>query len=80
MLDSLRSHTGSVIHRRAADAIQIGAGPREAVILQELRQLNKVVASKVEKLFTIAYILRCKNGDAIYNLSSSLSTRRKACS
>ena len=56
-LDSLRSHAGSVGHQRAADAIQIAANPREAVIPQALRQLNKEVASELEKLFNIAYVV-----------------------
>ena len=56
-LDSLRSHTGSVGHQRAADAIRIAANPQEAVIPRALRQLNKEVASKLEKLFDIAYFV-----------------------
>ena len=56
-LDSLRSHAGSVGHQRAADAIRIAANPRVAVIPRALRQLNKEVASKLEKLFNIAYFV-----------------------
>ena len=47
--DSLRSHAGCVGHQRAA------ANPREAVIPRALRQLNERVASKLKKLFDIAY-------------------------
>ena len=56
-LDSLRSHAGSVGHQRAADAFRIAANPREAVIPRALRQLNKEVALKLEKLFDIAYFV-----------------------
>ena len=56
-LDSLRSHAGSVGHQRAADAIRIAANPREPVIPRTLRQLNKEVASKLEKPFDIAYFV-----------------------
>ena len=56
-LDSLRSHVGSAGHQRAADAIRIAANPRVAVIPRALRQLNKEVASKLEKLFDIAYFV-----------------------
>lgn len=56
-LDSLRSHAASVRHQRAADAIRIAANPRVAVIPRALRQLNKEVASKLEKLFDIAYFV-----------------------
>ena len=56
-LDSLRSHAGSVGHQRAADAFQIATNLREAVIPRALRQLNKEVALKIEKLFDIAYFV-----------------------
>lgn len=56
-LDSLRSHAGSVGHQRAADAIRIAANPQEAVTPRALRQLNKEVVSKLEKLFDIAYFV-----------------------
>ena len=56
-LDSLRSHAGSVGHQRVADAIRITANPQEAVIPRASRQLNKEVASKLEKLFDIAYFV-----------------------
>ena len=56
-LDSLRSHAGSIGHQRAADAIRIAANPQEAVIPRTLRQLNKEVAFKLEKLFDIAYFV-----------------------
>ena len=56
-LDSLRSHAGSIGHQRAADAIRIAANPQEAVIPWALRQLNKEVALKLEKLFDIAHFV-----------------------
>ena len=56
-LDSLRSPAGSVGHQRAADAIRIAANLQEAVIQRSLKQLNKEVASKLEKLFDIAYFV-----------------------
>ena len=42
---------------KAADAIRIAANPQEAVIPRALRQLNKEVALKLEKLFYIAYFV-----------------------
>ena len=56
-LDSLRSHAGFTGHQRAADAIRIAANPQEAVIPRALRQLNKEVALKLEKLFDIPYFV-----------------------
>ena len=56
-LESLRSHAGSFGHKRAADAIRIAANPQEASMPRALRQLNKEVASKLEKLFDIAYFV-----------------------
>ena len=56
-LESLRSHAGSVGHKRATDAIRIAANPREAAIPRALRQLNKDAALKLQKLFDIAYFV-----------------------
>ena len=56
-LESLRSHAGSFGQKRAADAIRIAANPQEASMPRTLRQLNKNVASKLEKLFDIAYFV-----------------------
>ena len=51
-LESLRSHAGSVGHKRAEDSVRIAANPQEAAIPRALRQLNKEAASKLEKLST----------------------------
>lgn len=77
-LESLRSHAGSFGHKKAADAIRIAANPQEASMPRALRQLNKEVASKLEKLFDIAYFVAKMEISAIYNLPSSLSTGSKA--
>ena len=56
-MESLRSHAGSVGHKRAEDSVRIAANPQEAAIPRALRQLNKEAASKLEKLFDIAYFV-----------------------
>ena len=56
-LESLRSHAGSVGHKGATDAIRVAANPREAAIPRALRQLNKDVALKLQKLFDTAYFV-----------------------
>ena len=53
----LRSHAGSVGHKRAEDSFRIAANPQETAIPRALRQLDKEAVSKLEKLFDNAYFV-----------------------
>ena len=55
--ESLRSHAGSVGHKRAEDSFRIAANPQETAIPRALRQLDKEAVSKLEKLFDNAYFV-----------------------
>lgn len=55
--ESLRSHAGSVGHKRAEDSFRIAANPQETAIPRTLRQLDKEAVSKLEKLFDNAYFV-----------------------